>query len=862
MEEIKNLHLVCNAHIDPVWLWDLEEGISAALSTFRMAAAFCEEYDGLVFNHNEVLLYEWIEEMEPELFARIQKLVREEKWHIMGGWYLQPDCNMPSGESFIRQMELGREYFQEKFGVTPTTAINFDPFGHSRGLVQLMAKAGFDSYLFCRPGQGDCPLPSDDFIWAGFDGSRIMAHRADSYGTLMGEAGKKIREWTRANAQEGAAADEKSSPAVGCVLWGVGNHGGGPSRMDLDDIAEMMEQGAVNGWKLLHSTPEAYFAERRKKTEEAGEKEPVVEKDLNPWAVGCYTSQIRVKQKHRQLEGQLSLTEKMLSQAVLSGVLPEYPEEELKSAQKALLFSEFHDVLPGTTIRSAEEKSLQALEYGLQITGQWKRRAFFALLSGQEKAGEGEYPILIYNPHPFEIEGDFTCDFQLANQNWTERYALPVILQDGEELVSQVEKEACNLNLDWRKRVVFHGVLKPASMNRFSARIHMVDHKPERSAEDSGVVVSADSILFDNGRMAVRINRHTGLVDSYRVAGKEYLKPGSMELVVLKTDCDPWGMNRHSYREETGRFALMEETAGSRYSGTLNERHAGEGKTVPSVRIIEDGPVRTVVEAVFAWEDSRACVRYLLSRQESGFDMELSVNWAEKGRFLKLEIPTIFTDGKARSETAYGVTDQKQDGDEKVFHRWCGLWSREEDQALTVLNQGNYGVDFLDGVMRISLLHSAVYSAHPIGDRPLLVQDRYLPYLDQGEREFSFRIQAGDGKERRRQVCRDAQLFQEQPMAVPAFPSGEGEKADCFVTLDNPAVTLAAFRKVAKEDAWLLRLFESTGSAQPVRITLKQADGKKLEKAVEAGPFEVKTFRYEPKAGTLEECGIFGKKDE
>ena len=99
-------------------------------------------------------------------------------------------------------------------------------------------------------------------------------------------------------------------------------------------------------------------------------------------------------------------------------------------------------------------------------------------------------------------------------------------------------------------------------------------------------------------------------------------------------------------------------------------------------------------------------------------------------------------------------------------------------------------------------------------------------------------------------------------MAVPAFPSGEGEKADCFVTLDNPAVTLAAFRKVAKEDAWLLRLFESTGSAQPVRITLKQADGKKLEKAVEAGPFEVKTFRYEPKAGTLEECGIFGKKDE
>lgn len=93
---MKDLHLICNAHIDPVWLWDMEEGISAAISTFRMAAVFCEEYDGLVFNHNEALIYHWIEEMEPALFARIRKLVKEGKWHIMGGWYLQPDCNMPS----------------------------------------------------------------------------------------------------------------------------------------------------------------------------------------------------------------------------------------------------------------------------------------------------------------------------------------------------------------------------------------------------------------------------------------------------------------------------------------------------------------------------------------------------------------------------------------------------------------------------------------------------------------------------------------------------------------------------------------------------------------------------------------------
>ena len=126
-----------------------EEGVAAAVSTFRTAADLCDEFDGFIFNHNESILYQWVEEYEPQLFERIQRLVKEGKWHIMGGWHLQPDCNMPSGESFIRQILLGKTYFAQKFGKEPTTAINFDPFGHSRGLVQILAKSGYDSYLCC-----------------------------------------------------------------------------------------------------------------------------------------------------------------------------------------------------------------------------------------------------------------------------------------------------------------------------------------------------------------------------------------------------------------------------------------------------------------------------------------------------------------------------------------------------------------------------------------------------------------------------------------------------------------------------------------------------------------------------------------
>ena len=184
----KRIHMLCNAHIDPVWQWEWEEGAAETLSTFRIAADFCEEYDDFVFCHNEALLYRWIEEYDPELFSRIQKLVAVGKWNIIGGWHLQPDCNMPCGEAMVRQIFSGRQYFKEKFGVTPTVAFNADPFGHSRGLVQIMAKSGYEGYLFMRPWPEFQELPGSDFRWVGYDGSSVIGIRMeDGYSSPKGK---------------------------------------------------------------------------------------------------------------------------------------------------------------------------------------------------------------------------------------------------------------------------------------------------------------------------------------------------------------------------------------------------------------------------------------------------------------------------------------------------------------------------------------------------------------------------------------------------------------------------------------------------------------------------------------------------
>ena len=176
---MRKIHLICNAHLDPVWLWRWQEGCTEALSTFRVAEGFTDEFPGFAFNHNEAILYQWVKENEPDLFERIQQKVKEGKWHIMGGWYLQPDCNMPSGESMIRNMAEGRKFFLEEFGVQPHTAINFDSFGHSRGLVQILNQAGYDSYVVCRPAKDNFDFPEQNYLWKGFNGSEVIVHRSD-----------------------------------------------------------------------------------------------------------------------------------------------------------------------------------------------------------------------------------------------------------------------------------------------------------------------------------------------------------------------------------------------------------------------------------------------------------------------------------------------------------------------------------------------------------------------------------------------------------------------------------------------------------------------------------------------------------
>ena len=808
----RKTYMICNAHLDPIWQWEWEEGAAEALSTFRIAADFCEEYEDYIFCHNEVLLYDWIEQFDPDLFTRIQDLVKRGKWHIMGGWHVQPDCNMPSGESFVRQMLNGRKYFLEKFNKAPHVAINFDSFGHSRGLVQIMAKSGYSGYVHMRPQPQHLTLPASDYTWVGYDGSTITCMRPDGwYSTPKGQAALAINN-TLNKCPEGD---------INMRLWGIGNHGGGPSKKDLDDLKVLKAELQEKGDEIIHSTPEEYLAEAKKRHEL-----PEVNHSLWCWAVGCYTSQVRVKQKHRAAENIYYLTEIMCSHAANEGLM-EYPLKELSDAMYDIMTVEFHDVLPGSSIQPAEEMGIRMMDHAIEILTRLKAKAFFALASGQKKADSDKIPVFVYNPYPYEITEDIVCEFNLWDQDRNLYFMKPIVYDaNGNIVCSQCEKEYSTIPINWRKRVVFRAKLAPMTLNRFDCAFETFDERPAlKASEENGYFV------LNRGGTTVKINTSTGLVDEYIKDGKNYVDGSAFGLEVFNDDFDPWGMMVTSFKEKVGEFKLLSPAAAKEFLYLENE--------IPSVHIIEDGDVQTIVEAVFGYKNSFAILKYILG-ENGELKLDIRVNWGEKQRMLRLNIPTSLKNSICVGEQPYGEEQLKDEFEENVSQKFICV--SDDNNTLAAINNSIHGscFDSKSGNLKYTLLRSASYCAHPVDGRIVMPQDRYMPYIDQGERDFSFMFCVGKTQDIKPLVARKAQHFNMKPMALSFYPTGVGKlPASPLKLLNSDVITINAFKKADCGDGYIIRLFNPTDKAQDCVLSFYDS-----KISLQFGKYEIKTIRF------------------
>lgn len=808
----KKTYIICNAHLDPIWQWEWEEGAAEALSTFRIAADFCEQYEDYIFCHNEVLLYNWIEQFDTDLFARIQELVKRGKWHIMGGWHVQPDCNMPSGESFVRQILSGRKYFLEKFGKAPHVAINFDSFGHSRGLVQIMAKSGYRGYIHMRPQPQHLSLPASDYTWVGYDGSKVVGIRPDGwYSTPKGRAAEYI----------GYTVNKCPDGDINMRLWGIGNHGGGPSKKDLEDLKVLKTELKENDIELIHSTPEEYLAEAIKYHDL-----PEFSESLWCWAVGCYSSQIRVKQKHRTAENIYYLTEIMCSHAASEGLI-EYPFKELSDAMYDIMTVEFHDVLPGSSIQPAEEMGIRMMDHAIEILTRLKAKVFFALASGQKKADSDKIPIFVYNPYPYEITEDIVCEFNLWDQDRNLYFMKPMVYdKNGKIIPSQCEKEYSTIPINWRKRVVFRATLSPMTLNRFDCAFETLSTRPTLNAvEGNGY------FILNRGGTTIKINTTTGLVDEYIKDGKNYVENGAFGLEVFNDDFDPWGMMVTAFKEKVGEFNLLTPAEAKEFLYLENE--------IPSVHIIEDGDVQTIVEAVFGYKNSFAVLKYILG-ENGDLKLNVRVNWGEKQRLLRLNIPTTLKDSICVGEQPYGEERLKDDFEENVSQKF--IYVSNDSDALVAINNGIYAscFDGRSGNLKYTLLRSASYCAHPVDDRVVMPQDRYMPYIEQGERDFSFMFCIGKKDELKPNIARKAQHFNMRPMALSFYPTGIGSvPASPLKLSDTECITINAFKKADCGDGYIIRLFNPTSDTQQCKLSFYDT-----ETTLNFGTYEIKTIRF------------------
>ncbi len=348
------VHMIANAHIDPVWLWPWQAGADEALATAASMADRCDEYPDFVFTRGEAWLYAVAERIRPDLFQRIQSLVERGQWQITGGQFIQPDLNLPTAAGLHRQIEHGQRYFRDRFGIAPTVGYNVDSFGHTASLPDILASHGYRAYVFRRPEEHQVSLPANVFTWQGVSGAEVTAFRiVPGYVANFADLGGQVRE-----------AVDSTDPALGHVMcfYGVGNHGGGPSKAMIDWI---LANPTFDGHELVFSHPDAYFdaiAPHR-------DKLPVVTTELQHCFPGCYSVMHDIKCAQRHGEQLLVQAEAAATALAADAAERDAALARIDAAWPDLLFTEFHDILTGTSIPAAWE-SVRAMQGRARMAGE------------------------------------------------------------------------------------------------------------------------------------------------------------------------------------------------------------------------------------------------------------------------------------------------------------------------------------------------------------------------------------------------------------------------------------------------------------------------------------------------------------
>jgi alpha-mannosidase len=803
---IATVHLICNAHLDPVWQWRWEEGASEALATFRNAVDILDEHRDLVFCHNEAVLYQWAEQLDPALFEAILRHVRAGRWAVAGGWFIQPDVNLPGTESRVPTIAEGRRYFRERFGVSPRVAYNFDSFGHSGGLPQILRLAGYEMYVHMRPQAHELGLPADLYRWRGVDGTTIPAYRI-AVGLYHTER-DNIEDRLRAGV---ALALELGRDVP--VFWGLGNHGGGATRRDLKTIDAFI--AGETRVRIVHSTPDR-FCEAVKAAAAAA---PIFEGDLQRCFTGCYTSLSRVKRRAVASLGRLVQAEAFSAAAWwLAGA--DFPENELGEAWNMHNFNDFHDILTGSCVEPAERDALDLYGRAEDAARSAALRAAAAWNRGS--AANPALSVTVFNANPSlrraPVEFECMADYRPF---WKGQWCLRLFRADGREVVCQEEQSEALLPFnDWRRRLSFIDDLPGVGVTRYFLKAYEIIPGKEREKERGH-----DKYL---GRVAFRLDRKTGFITSLKagLAG-EVLAGPLLEPLVVEDTADSWGTGRTSYRKIAGRF-----------------------QTACPPCVIEKGPVRTVTRSILVYRNSRVVMDAMSYPRWPVLEFRFRVTWNEERRRLKLRVPTALALTGLLCEVPGGAIRRPADGEEHVHGRWLVIEGKSgrKAAAVGVASGGQHGLDFRDGELRLSVLRSSAYcheQGFDLGTRTGGTCPPAWKFADIGVHEFRILVTAGSPAAVRAMMPGLADHLAAPPLAYAHLPydSGRAPSVEPLLDVRPASIRLLACKRSWDGKALIVRLQEAVGRKTVGEMGISPKSDQQVPLSFQ--PFEIKTLRVE-----------------
>ncbi|MBZ0299872.1 MAG: hypothetical protein K8J31_09035, partial [Anaerolineae bacterium] len=783
------VHLFCNAHIDPVWMWSWEEGAREAVSTFRTAANLLDRYPEFIFNHNESLLYEWVEEYDPPLFERIRECVRQGRWNITGGWYLQPDVNLPGGETIARVILEGRRYFAEKFGVRSPVAYNFDSFGHPGSLPQLLKQSGFSLYVHCRPDATQMDLPNPTYRWEGIDGTQVLTVRPSSgwYTTPTPEHGTSLDQ-----ARKGIEIARATGDDV-LVTWGLGDHGGGATAHELDLFRQLIAETADSDVEVRHSTPEAYLDRVRSNFE----RYPVHKGELQRVLAGTYTSVAPIKREMREGEALLASAERWAAAAWWRYGRP-YPAGELRTAWKRLMFNTFHDVLCGSLLEDALPGVHDMYGYAGDVARRIIARSQHALLPNVAPT-PGTIPVYVLNPHSTPMKSAVGINFLSEYRAPRQRPDYTLYDDHGQPVASQSSGGSSIVlsSGNWQPFIGFTAEVPPLSARRYEIRVEqapVAPTKPLNVREDEG------GITVETNWWMIRFSReHAAPVELIdRASGRSLLK-APLRLFAMQDVAHAWGgMSRAVFNEPVSPFEALSPDEVGNYAGS-------EGHQGPALRIIAQGPVFVEVECLVGWQHTRASLRFRLYADLPYIDLHTRIHMQARRKMIKLQMPFDMPTVRAICEVPYGAAERTTDATEHPYARWVRL----ESAAMTVgiANNGQNGFDVSpDGTLNLSITRGGVH-CHWDESPDGLDTDQSFTWMDQTQIDTGFRLLAGaDGDAIAAQLI-PAALELNQPLErffayYPPSPlSGAPQQPEAFLSIEPATIVLGALKKAEGEDA-------------------------------------------------------------